>query len=92
MAATTTKTQELSFGNVRGAVFRTVLTGVTEVDLAKADHGFSNILFASFNNQTTEGDGKLEINYTVADAASIGNIALTGFTSGDTVDIFVLGH
>ena len=92
MAATVVKKQELSFGNVRGAVFEVTLTGVTEFDFATADHGFSNFLIALDNNETTEQDGLLEKNYTVANAASIGNIALTGYTSGDVVTLLVIGN
>jgi hypothetical protein len=73
-------------------VMQVTLTDVTEADIPTAEHGFSNIIGAWFNNETTEGDGLLEKNYTVANAASIGNIALTGFTSGDVVTVFILGN
>jgi hypothetical protein len=92
MAATVVKNKELSFGDVRGAVFTITMTGVTDFDFAIADHGFSNILIALDNNETSEQDGLLEKNYTVANAASIGNIALTGYTSGDVVSVFVIGN
>ena len=79
-------------GSHKLGIFQVTLTGVTEFDFATADHGFSNIVAAFFNNETTEGDGLLERNYTVADAASIGNIALTGFTSGDVVTVTIIGN
>ena len=79
-------------GEHKVGFFKVTLTSVTEYDFAPADHGFSNIIYASFNNETSEGDGLLERNYTVANAESIGNIALTGFTSNDVVSVMIVGN
>lgn len=93
MAATVVKkSSSLPLGDHQMAVFEVDLDGVTEYDFAEKDHGFSNIISAHFNNETTEGDGKLEKNYTVANAVLIGNIALTGFTSGDVVTVTIIGN
>jgi len=91
MAASVSKTIEIRSGNVREAVFQVTMTGVTSYDFTTADHGFSNILSISVNNETTEADGLAQIN-TLSTGAQLGGIYLSDFTSDDVVTIRVLGN
>lgn len=92
MAASASRKVLEVLGNTRLAVFDVTLDSVTEFDFSTDDHGFRNIVAAHFNNETTEGDGLLQKNKLVAGTASIGNIALSGFTSGDVVTVTIIGN
>ena len=92
MAASASRKVLEKLGGSTLAVYDITLTDVTEFDFATANHGFRNIISAHFNNETTEGDGLLQKNVTVAAAASLGNIALSGFTSGDVVTVTIIGN
>ena len=92
MAASVSRKVLEKLGGSTVAVFDITLTDVTEYDFSTAAHGFRNIIAAHFNNETTEGDGLLEKNKLVDNTASIGNIALSGFTSGDVVTVTVIGN
>ena len=85
MAAVTTKTGESVSGPLRTKYFSVVLTSVTGVALTEDDHGMRNVIFASFNNETTEGDGLVVI-------SAVNTVTLSGFTSGDTVNLVLVGN
>ena len=94
MAATVLRVSQgdAPLGGHKLGVFEITLTSVTSFDFAVADHGFSNIIAAIANNETTEMDGLCQKNVTVAAAASIGNVALSGYTSGDVVTVILVGN
>ena len=85
MAASTVKDGHFVFGPYQAKVFTVDLDGVTEATLTEADHGFRSILFASFNNETTEGDGLSVI-------SAVNTVTLSGFTSGDVVKLLIIGN
>lgn len=54
--------------------------------------GFSNVLFASANNEVTEGDGLLKKNIaTDGSTVEYGGIYLSGFTASDVATVKVEG-
>jgi hypothetical protein len=85
MAATTVKDNQFLLGPLQGKIFTVDLDGVTTVALTEADHGFRSVSFASFNNETTEGDGLVVI-------SAVNTVTLSGFTSGDVVKLLILGN
>ena len=85
MAATTVKNGEFVHGPYRTKIFTVTLTSVTTVVLTEVDHGLRNVLIATFNNESTEGDGQVVI-------SAINTVTLSGFTSGDVVKLQIVGN
>lgn len=66
--------------------FASVTTGAVK-------SGFSNVLFAVFNNGTTEAQGLVKINRNAADnAAEAGTVNISGVTSNDVGQLMVYGN
>jgi hypothetical protein len=83
MAFTQEKISTNVVGSKRVEVYKCTLTGVTSGTLLT---GLKRIDIATFNNDTTEGDGLV-----VPNSSNDGEAALSGFTSGDVVRIRVEG-
>lgn len=89
MAFTATKIKEDIVGTAKVQVYECSLASVTSGHIPT---GLANVLFATFNNETSE-DGKLEKNRNAADdAAERGGVLLDGFTANDIVTVFVYGY
>jgi len=83
----------LPLGDHKLQIIKATLTAVTEGNITTDDHGFSNILFAVAVNQTTVDDvGLCTANVDKDSAAAIGTVGLSGFTSGDVVDVLIIGN
>jgi hypothetical protein len=83
----------LPLGDHTLQVIRVTLTAVTSGDITAADHGLSNIIFAASVNQSTADDaGLCTANVDSSSVAAVGTVGLSSFTSGDVVDVLILGN
>lgn len=91
MAFTASKVTQYPLSQHRTVVMQVTHTGVTTSTLTKDHHGLSNIISCTFNNETTEGDGLVQINVDVSGAA-LGSVYTTGVTAGDVVTYVIVGN
>lgn len=82
------KSDVMGTGQVK--IFSAAFTAVT---VGAIKTGLSHVLFASHNNETTAGNGKMLINIASdGTTAEEGSIYFSGFTSGAAAKVFVYGH
>ena len=88
MAFVQEKIGEGHIGGLKLTLFKCTFTSVTE-GILKA--GMFNVLGAFHTNDTTEADGKLQVNKSAASTASQGDVFCSGFTSNDVAYVGVIG-
>ena len=86
MAFSYEKIAEGPNGDCVEIVYACNFASVTE---GKVETGYDNVLSAVFNNETTEGDGKVERNASAASTLSYGDVFVSGVTSNDLCTLVV---
>lgn len=88
MAFSATKTEQQLAGAVKLQTWSIDLDSVTEGEVKT---GLSQIRFAYFENEVTEGDGRTLINKSAAATTLAGSVFIDGATSNDTGHLLVIG-
>lgn len=90
MAFSSTLKKADIFGTTQVKIFDVNFASVTT---GAVKTGFSNVLFAVFNNSTTEAQGLVKPNRNAADAAAeAGTVNISGVTSSDVGQLIVYGN
>lgn len=88
MAFSATKTEQQLLGAVKMQVWSLDFDSVTEGEVKT---GLSQVRYANFMNEVTEGDGRTLVNKSDASTTSAGSVFVDGATSDDTGYLLVIG-
>lgn len=88
MAFSASKVSNHVAGNLKVAFFNLDFASVTEGVIKT---GFDQVRHASFENEVSEGQGKVQINKSDASTAAPGSIFVSGVTASDTGKLMVWG-
>jgi hypothetical protein len=91
MAQVVSGKKDFVLGPYRGVIITVTHSAVTTSTITKDDHGLSNIVFGSGNNETTEASGLIQINKNSGGAA-LGSVYTTSVQSGDVVTYLLIGN
>lgn len=88
MAFSAEKVSNHVAGNLLVAFYDLNFASVTE---GVVKTGFSHVRHAAFENEVSEGQGKVQINKSAASTANAGSVFISSVTSNDTGKLMVWG-
>jgi hypothetical protein len=91
MAQSVVKKATFPIGPLRAVIVEVTHTGVTSSTITTDDHGLSNIVFVSGNNETSDTDILIQKNKE-SGGTVLGSVYTTLVTSNDVVTYLLIGN